>query len=1252
MAPTIQSPTHLRQVHEAALSPAETRIRQLLRDIDIDTGDVVLFNRKCTSMGVYGGAICACAKFFGQTQWDHNGVVLRAPMLAPDAKTRDDEVFLLEATLTGVKLRPLVARILRSRGHEIAVRKLQVPRTPEFQQKAEMFAFRSLDALYEDNPANFFNAGVSVPTRIARERIFAALMATKKELGRLDAELAHRDQMAEFEKNALQQEQQVVHGRYHMLASELQRRERSVFENAVVEGDSPKMFCSQLVAELYQQVGLLLPYPSAKSYLPKHFSDGNNYLNLQHGASFLPEISIRKNLQHESEQYAIRRQEALDRGPQVGNETATIINCLRRHQLFHSLSESELLATASHFRRRVLTPGENVFYQGATGDNFYIIESGHCNVYIDYNHPSQICSKPTQWNTNKAPPPATILPNQVQKRTTIALPEFQSSSSLVGQHEHVHVATNGPGNAFGDSALMYDTPRRATIQASSTDHNIVLWQLEKSLFRKLVAQYPESQHSLEERRFLLATLSNHPLFTHLDDRAKALAVRQCFPLYVRRGTTILHQGDPGDYFYVIEDGKCEISRMNPRTLTPCIDRVIGRSATFGEAALLYNSRRGASVKALENGKLWCMDRASFVNITKSGSSALYKLFQRIGCTIQGRLTETFVTKSDLQRILQSSQQKSVNSRTCQEKDSKIVEHNILVSTRKSTRAVKLALLVLFHDPSGLVNFSQLAHFHIALGALNIDHFLPEVAFRVLKSYISFDREYSHVSTTVRKRTDVDEATIKLYDLPAAIHQYIATSEPIETNKLSKRVSMTQGHVEFYTRLFDLPAHQQDITHDDLVRGIAAFEAKTSFSHCLEDSDDFVAAKNEFQTFVTILKSDINALRTLWQAAELQVYDKESRSFRQDELKPLLNTSRVLQWGLALCENPTGHDWEALQPKLEGTIRNTKSVAFGQLQYTSLLAALSVGILVRTVCAPLERLKILMQVSPEARMTSSLSIDLKRMDLPYKSVIRGFQNMIQQSGYKSLFSGNLVHCLWVVPFVLGNGFLRHSCQQYYWSRTDLDSHKSQFVANVAIGGVAGVALSAILYPLDVIRGRLTVEQYYTGNRAMSGIFKCARFIWDKESIRGFYRGLGPASLGLCTYIGWNVTLYECMRPVFVHYDVDDTSTHLGHPSVPGQILCATTASLVSQCFSYPFDVIRRRVQLQGANWHPELVFPSYRNAWHCVRTSVAEEGGGIRGVRSLYRGLVVNAMKALPATVISFLSYEKLLKSKQDNDNAR
>ena len=67
------------------------------------------------------------------------------------------------------------------------------------------------------------------------------------------------------------------------------------------------------------------------------------------------------------------------------------------------------------------------------------------------------------------------------------------------------------------------------------------------------------------------------------------------------GDTVIRQGDEGDYFYAIVDGRCLVTRETPLNKEGVKLAELGKGDTFGEEALISGARRNATVSMLTDG---------------------------------------------------------------------------------------------------------------------------------------------------------------------------------------------------------------------------------------------------------------------------------------------------------------------------------------------------------------------------------------------------------------------------------------------------------------------------------------------------------------------------------------------------------------------------------------------------------------------------------------------------------------------------
>jgi len=83
---------------------------------------------------------------------------------------------------------------------------------------------------------------------------------------------------------------------------------------------------------------------------------------------------------------------------------------------------------------------------------------------------------------------------------------------------------------------------------------------------------------------------------------------------MRRGQVVLHEGEEGDYYYVIETGKCEVERTVGGARIKLAQLKAGDA--FGEEALVSGGKRNASVAMISDGMLLRLDKKDFNELLK------------------------------------------------------------------------------------------------------------------------------------------------------------------------------------------------------------------------------------------------------------------------------------------------------------------------------------------------------------------------------------------------------------------------------------------------------------------------------------------------------------------------------------------------------------------------------------------------------------------------------------------------------------
>ena len=226
--------------------------------------------------------------------------------------------------------------------------------------------------------------------------------------------------------------------------------------------------------------------------------------------------------------------------------------------IFSSLDKNEIEIVINAMEEKKFKIDEKVITQGEDGDCLYIVETGSLSCF-----------------------------------------------KILESGENKFLCNYGPGDAFGELALLYNCPRAASIICSSEES--ILWSLDRETFNHIVKNSAQNKREKYENFLkkvdILSTIDSYELGKICDSLKVGL---------FKKDDYIIKEGEMGDVFYIIEDGKCNATKTLEPGKPEVIINELKEGDYFGERALLRGEPRYANIVVVsDNAKVISLDRLSF-----------------------------------------------------------------------------------------------------------------------------------------------------------------------------------------------------------------------------------------------------------------------------------------------------------------------------------------------------------------------------------------------------------------------------------------------------------------------------------------------------------------------------------------------------------------------------------------------------------------------------------------------------------------
>ena len=246
--------------------------------------------------------------------------------------------------------------------------------------------------------------------------------------------------------------------------------------------------------------------------------------------------------------------------------TSISTDILKKYDFFSSLSDGALEAITEKLEAVELPAGSKIIEEGTTGDSFYMVCKGEI---------------------------------EMTKMT-----EFGQSAK---------VASAGPGEVFGEMALLTNLPRSCSVSAAS---DVRLAKISKDDFEDIVRLDTVFSSMLERKSRdhddfnVIKTLQ--PLALIEPEKMLALISTMEEKTFAP-GENIITQGEKGDAYYIVKSGRVAVIKKKEGQDSEKVAELRSGQG-FGEEAIIRDEPRNATVQALDEAVTLALDKKSFIGI--------------------------------------------------------------------------------------------------------------------------------------------------------------------------------------------------------------------------------------------------------------------------------------------------------------------------------------------------------------------------------------------------------------------------------------------------------------------------------------------------------------------------------------------------------------------------------------------------------------------------------------------------------------